>query len=176
MTLHPRQPEARSTTPESPDALPPDTEASLIALDRQLRDLARLQPTPPGLVDRVYRASVGRLPQAVPATLPFRRSAADPRRTWWWGQVALAASLGLAFVLAGRVLLAPTPEGQNNPTMLAANSSPTDRMISDADLLTDDEIRLLMPESDVDYLLATRTLTMDELNGDVDRLYADLGM
>lgn len=186
MNLHPRQPEVRSDARPLPEALPEGTPVELIVLDRRLHELAGRESTPPDLTGRVYRASVEHLPQPVPASLPFRCPAAtSARRTpRWWGQAALAASLGLAFVFAGRVMLSPpvtnpdAPQRGDGSSALFAHHAalPVDRSVRSSDLLSDDEVRMLMPGGDVEYLLVTRDLTMSDLSGDLDRLYDELGM
>jgi hypothetical protein len=152
-----------STTPSVPpspvglgrlplDPLPAEFDADLRALDGLLAAAAASSPVPRRLADLVYDASVGLL-------VPRRTFRIETFRQTVWSRLAMAASLGLAFVLAAGALRRPSPaEG--------------------AAMLTAGPVQLLMESEgqSFDYLLDTRDLTYDELNADLYRILEQVEM
>ena len=108
MTVRPEQPANHRFPLEGPGPLPPGFEPELREIDDLLSRRARRAETPAGLADRIFRASVDLLPapavrrEKTPLVHVVRRRLL-PRlgpTAQWRGYAALAASLGLAFVLA----------------------------------------------------------------------------
>ena len=88
--------------------LPSHFEPELRDLDGLLREQARRVDLPTGLCDRIYRASVAALPQRPQPEQRPRRAIRREAVTRWRGRLAVAASLGLAFVLAAVLVEPPT--------------------------------------------------------------------
>lgn len=89
-----------STPLRGPDG---SLQPGLQRVDRLLAAEARQsRRLPRGVLKRLTAASRGYLPiEAAPASLPFQRAARARSRTSVWGQLAMAACIGLAFVVAG---------------------------------------------------------------------------
>ncbi len=141
--------------------------------DRELEQLAALlsayargRPVRPGLVGRVYRASA--------ELLPGRREAAGrvlrlPRFNLGslWGRVAMAACIGLVFVLAAR-FMAQKPRPLLSPEaelVLVGYAGST------GGLLDGDAGGAL---GRVEHLLVTRDMTFADLRSDLAIIAADL--
>ncbi len=139
----------------------PDSDHALWAIEALLAREAARTVVPPGLARRVYQGSVGGLP--VPSRQPRRpRSGLQPLvlgRLAFWGRLAMAASIGLAFIVAsnvGRV---------GSRTRLAALSPDVELVLLD-----------LAGLGDVDHLLITREMTFRDLAGDVAAMAVNLDM
>ncbi|NNF43198.1 MAG: hypothetical protein HKN62_09115 [Phycisphaerales bacterium] len=92
------------SSPAPRETLPDAFEPALQALDDRLAETL-VAGAPAGLEDRVFRASVGSLPAGRPTLVP-----AFLTSRFGWSQLAMAASLGLAFVVAAMtVMKAPGP-------------------------------------------------------------------
>lgn len=89
------------------ESLPIDFAWELRRLDERIAETVADEQTPAGLVDRVYAASVEQLPMR--NRRPRQRATVD-RGHALMGRLALAASLGLAFMVAALVLRTPTTE------------------------------------------------------------------
>lgn len=104
---HPDHDDARGNgaADESAPLRGPDgsLQPGLQRVDRLLAAEARQsRRMPHGVLKRMTAASRGYLPiEAAPASLPFQRAARARSRTSVWGQLAMAACIGLAFVVAG---------------------------------------------------------------------------
>ena len=142
----------------------------LRALDSELFEYAGRYPVPEGLSWRTYQASVGLLPNAKSAQRPrpWRLQPMNPASIW--GRLALAASIGLAFVVGSRMLPpgGPTPYEQ---WLLAAYSGASDTELGGA-IHEFDDPRFAALE----HLLVTRETTFLDLTSDVELLASDLEM
>lgn len=145
--------------PESPSLAPEDR-----ALDAMLRAYAQRHEPPAALSRRVYEASVGSLPGR-----HVRRAAAPPRplaSSSLWGRLAMAASIGLVFYVAVRIL----PRTVVSPPLpVEAELALTD--FASEGVLGDDSIF-----ADIDHLLVTRDMTFNDLTSDLANLADDLEM
>ncbi len=140
----------------------PDSDSALRAIEELLaRDAARTR-VPPGLARRVYQGSVGGLPVLPRQPRQRPRYEVQPLvlgRFAVWGRLAMAASIGLAFIVAGNV-------GRVGSRTRLATLSP------DVELVLLDLAGL----GDVDHLLITREMTFRDLAGDVAAMAVDLEM
>lgn len=107
----PGQPNARQRTVEP---LPADFPPELAELDSLLADEAGRSPIPPDLTRNIHARSRVYLPRASAAPQPLRamepaRMIPVPRsmRARLGGQLAMAASLGMAFIITGLFMKAP---------------------------------------------------------------------
>ena len=136
----------------------PDSDSALRAIEGLLAREAARTVVPPGLAHRVYQGSVGGLPiTSQPRRRP--RSRLQPlvlSRFAVWGRLAMAASIGLAFIVASTV---------GSPTRLAALSPDVELVLLD-----------LAGLGDVDHLLITREMTFRDLAGDVAAMAVALDM
>lgn len=151
--------------------------ASLRAVDALLAREAARSGVPHGLVDRVFAASVIHLPALVeidtsPARLRLTHGVDHVRgglatrsgRLVGWGRFALAACMGLAFVLGGRMLLHSAP-----PVRVAATEFSLElRGISDL-VAFGDEVE------DVDLIFEARRAEYDDIERDLQALHTALG-
>ena len=147
-----------------PEPLGGDVAPELRRLDTTLGRLALSADVPAGLARRVFAASVRLLPVRPLAPAAERRAPTTSRR---WpdlgvlcGRLALAATLALAFVMAARFLERP---------LSAADSV----LLADLGFLESDPLEQL--DSEFAYLLETRTVTFDEVSGEINSILA-LGM
>lgn len=146
--------------------------AELETVDAMLAGHARRQAVPPGLVERVFDASVGLLPsprrRAHPSWTP------GPLRfpTAWWGRLALAASIGLAFVVAVRTMPLGSPELP--PLTHEVELALLDYAGGQEFVLTLGDLQPQLGE--VDSLLMTRDMRFRDLAGDLESLAAKLEM
>lgn len=178
--------ETRQRRLDSAGELPAEFDRRLVELDRKLARQAASQPVPSGLAERVYRASVSLLPGRVEyGRLRFARSV----RTPVWGQLAMAASVAVAFVVAawfhtstitpsapdqGYVFHGP-PIADVAPEQIGRDQ-PRERgviLAQRAELLSPDALRLLF-DGGSDYLFDTRDLTHAEAVDDLHRVYEHL--
>ncbi len=140
----------------------PDSDSALRAIEEMLAREAARTGVPPGLARRVYQGSVGGLP-VLPRQYRRRpRSGLQPLvlgRLAVWGRLAMAASVGLAFIVASNV-------GRVGSRTRLATLSP------DVELVLLDLAGL----GDVDHLLITREMTFRDLTGDVAAMAVDLDM
>lgn len=179
--------ETRRRRSNSAGELPAEFDRHLVELDRKLSRNAASEPTPTGLAERVYRASVSLLPGRVQHDrLRFSRRV----RTPVWGQLAMAASVAVAFVVAAwfhssTILPGDSEQGlaQHSPTLPEERTADTGERRSPheheqhlsrrAELLSPEALRLLF-DGGSDYLLDTRDLTHAEAVDDLHRLYERL--
>ncbi len=137
----------------------PDSDSALQAIEELLAREAARTMVPPGLARRVYQGSVGGLP-ILPRQRP--RSGLQPLvlgRLAVWGRLAMAASVGLAFIVASNV-------GRVGSRTRLATLSP------DVELVLLDLAGL----GDVDHLLITREMTFRDLAGDVAAMAVHLDL
>ena len=140
----------------------PDSDPALWAIEALLAREAARTGVPPGLARRVYQGSVGGLPVLSRQPRRSPRHGLEPLvfvRLAFWGRLAMAASIGLAFVVAsnvGRV---------DSRTRLAAISPDVELVLLD-----------LAGLGDVDHLLITREMTFRDLDGDVAAMAVTLDM
>ncbi len=140
----------------------PDSDSALRAIEELLEREAARTEVPPGLARRVYQGSVGGLP--VLPTQPRQRPQYGVQplllgRFAAWGRLAMAASIGLAFIVAGNI-------GRvGSRTRLAALSPDVELVLLE-----------LAGLGDVDHLLITREMTFRDLTGDVAAMAVDLDM
>jgi len=158
--------------PAGPEPLPADFELPLREIDARLREHAEEVDVPDGLAERVMTASASLLPK--PRPMPRRRQTVEPARGWrqwrlpsrrqWRGHLAMAASLGLAFVVAAVYLSRPAgavepPSGLE--TALAA----------------DIEWPLEQVDRELSYLLETGALySEDDVTGEIWDLFPELDL
>lgn len=142
-----------------PDPLPPEVEPELRELDARIRRLLGGVEVPPDLVERIYRASADRLPAPVVARVVGGRRVAA-----WGGRVALAAMLGVAFVVAALSLRSTnvTPGGAE-----AVAIEPDLGWLADGPREQVDDL--------VSHLLETGDLrSMDEMRSELESLVSSL--
>jgi hypothetical protein len=146
--------------------------AELREVDELLGRYARREPVPADLVDRVFDASVG--------ALPGRRQRQPILRlqpvitTSHWGRLAMAASIALAFFVAGRIL--PMREPSSLPSPDVELVPPQYAWAGDLDV--SQRFRELEESryGAMERLLVTRDMTFRDLAGDLANLAADLEM
>lgn len=100
------EPDSLKFPAHGPEPLLPEVEPELRELDARLRRLLGGIDVPPGLVERVYRASAEGLPAPVAGRVGRGRRVAA-----WGGRAALAAMLGVAFVVAALTLRSDVTPG-----------------------------------------------------------------
>lgn len=152
-----------SQNPDSFDSesMARDVSPNLQAVDTMLGRQARSLRVPAGLIDRVFQASVRLLPARshtpqieVVATIGIRHS--------WWSRAALAASIAMACTVSLRIV--PLPSLQQLVSGIDTQIQPVYRQVVGRTL------------NDMEYLLATREITIDDLDMDLVLLAADLEM
>ena len=158
------------------DPLPAEFGPELGRVDDAVAQAASGAPLPAGLADRVFEASVARMPRPLlrPATLrPAARRWAGtaPVRSSRWSSLAMAASVALAFGVAS--WLVRPPASPENRSLLV--DSRTD------DVLAPDVVWLLMQpaaegDPEVASLLDTEDMTFDDLAGELAMLVSRLEM
>lgn len=176
MTLQPDQSPNYDLVPGSGPAglepLPVGFEPDLRAIDALLREHAEGAGIPAGLADRVFGASAAGLPrpQAAPRRGPALRPALPwwarrmPSRRQWRGGLAMAASLGLAFVIAAIHLSRPSRAVEPPSGLEAA-------------LAVDIEWPLEELDRQVGYLLETAILmSEDDVTGEIGGLFPELDL
>ena len=152
-----------SRNPDSfdPESMARDVSPDLHAVDTLLGRQARSLRVPAGLIDRVFQASVGLLPARshtpqieVVATIGYRHS--------WWSRGALAASIALACTISLRIV--PLPSLHQLVSGIDTQIQPVYRQVVGRTL------------NDMEHLLVTRDMTIDDLDMDLALLAADLDM
>ena len=154
---------ARDPSSFDPESTARDLSPQLQAVDDMLgRQARRLRvPVPAGLIDRVFHASVGLLPGRV-QTSQIEVVARIGLRHSWWSRAALAASIALACTLSLRIVHTPTL-----PQLVWG---------------IDTQIQTVYREvvgrtlNDMEHLLVTRDMTIDDLDLELAMLAADLEM
>lgn len=178
---HPFSRETRQRRSNPAGQLPAEFDRRLVELDQKLSGQAESQPTPVGLAERVFRASVSLLPhQHEHASLRFPRSV----RTPVWGQLAMAASVAVAFVVAAWFHSATTTTPSDSdgfvhhtpPPIVESMLSAGDRDAADSTRpqLLSPEVEHLLFDGESDYLLDTRDLTHADAVDDLHRIYEHL--
>lgn len=162
-------------------ALPPD----LRHVDASLAEMAAREAMPVGLADRTYEASVTALPKqrlrlrgriqttSVHRPLRFHRTA--------WGQLAMAASVALAFVI-GAMFLSDQPVLQDMSGMTAHHGESSTvvtpvALTRPALLSREAEQELFGANFNGDrfaYIVETRDVTHSDVLRDLNRLLDDL--
>ncbi len=138
----------------------PDSDSALRAIEELLGREAARTGVPPGLARRVYQGSVGGLPVLPRQPRQRPRYEVQPLvfgRFAVWGRLAMAASIGLAFIVAsnvGRV---------GSRTRLAALSPDVELVLLD-----------LAGLGDADHLWITQEMTFRDLAGDVADIAVNL--
>ena len=153
---------------------------ALRPIDHLLDREARTHLIPDGLSERIFRASVERLPQRETAR-PRRRSLLlaplVPGRFTLWGRLAMAASIALVFVFAMQIqgpALRPEPRG-----LELAVLTPDEELVL---LDVDSRIESLFATGDVasmgegEHIVFTRDMTFRDLRDDVLMLASDMEM
>jgi hypothetical protein len=118
MTVRPEHPSNHRFPVDGPGPLPPGVEPELREVDDLLSREAKQAEVPAGLADRIFSASVGDLPRPAvrrrpaPVVHVARRSLLSRfgPAGQWRGYAAMAASLGLAFVLASVFMRGPASQ------------------------------------------------------------------
>jgi hypothetical protein len=172
-----------------PGPLPREFEAELRRIDDLLARGAMPIVTPVGLIDRVFTASARLLPVPLVNAGGDRRlrlaGAGDlPRHhrravtASSWGRLALAASVALAFVMAGRFIAVQV--GGESPILvqrphslerLAVLRAPADSRNLEQYLMNGHgELQL----TELDYLLVTNDTTFSDLAAELQVLAGDL--
>lgn len=125
---------------------------------------------PAGLEDRVFAASVTLLPapsRSVAGTIG-RGSIRTLPRVQWWGRLAMAASVGVAVVIASTLTTGPMEQGVQAEVTVAAYSE-----VLEAGPFPEPEDGDLA----VAHLLRTASLTSyDEVSGELESLISEFGM
>ena len=146
----------------------------LRSLDAMLARQAGRLRVPPGLIQRVFEASVAGLPS--PRQVWRRASHPEPviATVSLWSRLALAASIGLAFIVATQSLRRPAGPLLLSPEMeLVLMGDARDTRNGLYRLLLDSDVQ---PLGEVEHLLLTRDMTFDDLDYDLTMLVADLDM
>ena len=154
------------TMPRDPSSFDPESTArdlspQLQAVDDMLGRQARRLRVPAGLIDRVFDASVELLPGRVQSP-QIEVVARIGLRHSWWSRAALAASIALACTFSLRIVQVPTL-----PQLVWG---------------IDTEIQPVYREvvgrtlNDMEHLLVTRDMTIDDLDTELAMLAADLEM
>ncbi len=164
---------------EPRDPLPAEFGPELGRVDDAVAQAASGAPLPAGLADRVFEASVARMPRPLlrPATLrPAARRWAGtaPVRSSRWSRLAMAASVALAFGVASWLVRPPVPSTSPQNRRLLADSR-------NDDILAPDVVWLLMQpaaegDPEVASLLDTEDMTFDDLAGELAMLVSRLEM
>lgn len=144
-----------------PGPLPAEIPPQLHSVDTQLQREARRLGMPQGLANRVFDASVVLLPERF-RTPHVEVLATLTSPTSKWGQLAMAASLGLvAFI-----------------SFQASQSPKMPQLIAGIDTVIKPYYHEVVGEtiSDMDYLLVTRDVTFADLDMEFAILAADLDM
>ncbi len=150
--------------PGRPEPLPAHYEAELRRIDHLLAAESQRFPTPRGLADAVYDATVGFIWER---QTPMRLLAADRRlrRATSWGRLSMAAALGLACGVALMFVRAPV-QLQSQPVLAGALSTEAELLLFEQPWNND--LR------GVDYLIETRDLTIDDLFNDIALMTREL--
>ncbi len=152
---------SRDPSSFDPESTARDLPPQLQAVDDMLgRQASRLR-VPAGLIDRVFQASVGLLPSRV-QTPQMEIVARIGLRHSWWSRAALAASIALACTASLRIVHTPTL-----PQLvwgIDTQIQPVYREVVGRTL------------NDMEHLLVTRDMTIDDLDMDLAMLAADLEM
>ncbi len=152
-----------SHNPDSfdPESMARDVSPNLQAVDTMLGRQARSLRVPAGLIDRVFQASVGLLPGRAHAP-QIEVMARIPLRDSWWSRAALAASIAIACTVSLRIVHSPSLQ----------------QLVSDIDTQIQPVYHEVVGRTlnDMEYLLATRDMTVDDLDMDLALLAADLEM
>ena len=144
-----------------PESMARDLPPHLQSVDDLLGRQARRLPVPPGLAERVYLASVGLLTgQAQPPQVQV--IARVGYHNAWWGRMALAASIALVCGVSLR--LVHTPTLQQLVSGIDSQIQPVYRQVVGQTLI------------EMDHLLVTREMTIDDLDMELALLTADLEM
>ena len=154
------------TTSYDPSSFDPESTArdlspQLQAVDDMLGRQARRLRVPAGLIDRVFQGSVGLLPGRV-QTPQIEVVARIGLRHSWWSRAALAASIALACTLSLRIVHTPTL-----PQLvwgIDTQIQPVYREVVGRTL------------NDMEHLLVTRDMTINDLDVELAMLAADLEM
>lgn len=177
-----------SPDPTSPSGAGPDPESlfadwadwpQLRPVDELLAREGARQRVPEGLAQRIYEASVTHLP--VPAVTRRGRSFwVEPLvqgRFALWGRLAMAASIGLAFVISLRVMHFQPRAGM--PAAAAVVLSPDEELVLfDLEAGVDRVLGLVSdsPLGEVEDILLTRDMTFRDLTADLALLASDVEM
>lgn len=146
-----------------PGPLPAEIPPQLQSVDMQLQREARRLGMPKGLANRVFDASVVLLPGRFRTPhVEILATLTSSSPTSKWGQLAMAASLGLVAFISF--------EASQSPKM--------PQLIAGIDTVIKPYYNEVVGEtiSDMDYLLVTRDVTFDDLDMEFAILAADLDM
>ncbi len=152
---------SRDPSSFDPESTARDLSPQLQAVDDMLGRQARRLRAPAGLIDRVFQASVRLLPGRV-QTPQIEVVARIGLRHSWSSRAALAASIALACTLSLRIVQTPTL-----PQLVWG---------------IDTEIQPVYREvvgrtlNDMEHLLVTREMTIEDLDVELAMLAADLEM
>ena len=125
---------------------------------------ARQQPVPLGLEDRVFDASVGRLPVRRARVARPERVTAFPAWARLGGRLALAASIALAFFAAARVMPSARRPLTRNVEMVLLEYAGGNAGFLDPRF------------AQVEQILMTRDMTFGDLTSELARVAQDLEM
>lgn len=156
------------------EPLPSGFSHDLRAVDEELAEHARQSPAPEGLCGRVFLASVEKLPSqlALERRLKFPFATLAARRGVW-GQLAMAASVALAFGIALWFVQGP----HTKPPVKLVRTDDSDARVSLAAALRPLSADPAPFESDFSYLLETNDLTSaDEITSELVMLVRELEM
>ena len=152
---------SRDPSSFDPESTARDLSPQFQAVDDMLGWQARRLRIPAGLIDRVFLASVELLPGRV-QTPQIEVVARSGLRRSWWSRAALAASIALACSASLQIVRTPTL-----PQLVWG---------------IDTEIQPMYREvvgtalNDMEHLLVTREMTIDDLDMELAMLAADLEM
>ncbi len=150
------------TSSFDPESTARDLSPQLQAVDDMLGRQARRLQVPAGLIDRVFQASVGLLPPGRVQSPQIEVVARIGLQRPWWSRAALAASIALACTLSLEVVQTPTL-----PQLvwgIDTQIQPVYREVVGRTL------------NDMEHLLVTREMTIDDLDLELAMLAADLEM
>jgi hypothetical protein len=163
----------RSSHPESHEH--PAGDRELQRLETTLHEAGGAWPVPVGLAERVYEASVSRLPRR---RLRLVGTSRAPIHTRLSGRLAMAASLGMAFVVAAWFMQVPlqAPDGR---VVSAPSAGGTIQLAADRQMQLEYWGELLEPfndeTSDMESFMAVADLTLEEIFDEARHLTRDLG-
>ena len=158
------------TSSFDPESTARDLPPQLQAVDDMLGRQARRLRVPAGLIDRVFQASVGLLPGRVQSP-QIEVVARIGLRHSWWSRAALAASIALACTASLRIVQTPTlPQLVHTPTL--------PQLVWGIDTQIQPVYREVVGRTlnDMEHLLVTRDMTIDDLDVELAMLAADLEM
>lgn len=177
--------EKNLSNPKPPEPLPGETDLQLRQLDARLTRDAHRNDIPSGMAGRVFDASVGHLPDRrlrFPDESASVLNNSSTRRRQYWGRMALAASVAVAFGVSWQMFTHSGNGLLEQPQVAISNHPESVSLIGEnvfvnAVALSLDTEQVLLDftsanANDYSYL-ATRELTLSQLTEEMDNLFAE---